>query len=158
MFTGNVTALLAHPVIAENDYLRKRGADVQGAAGNAGALGLKGLLRGFFPLIKPSALREVTGVLLTKHGVGPWARQPGPERRNELRAIFDLFDVDGTGTVTLADLEHAVREGAAALRENEDWPALAGKLVGHLRASGRRADALDFDQFAGLITACCGSG
>ena len=150
-------AVLDHPVVADNDYLRKRGDDVLGRAGAAGTLGLRGLLRGFFPLIKPSELSEVADGFLARNGVGPWARKAGGgERENELRAIFDLFDVDRAGAVDLRELADAVSEGSSALAGNEDWPALAGALFDHLAALERRAAPggkarVSFDQFADIV-------
>ncbi|KAH8098431.1 malate dehydrogenase [Aureococcus anophagefferens] len=105
----------------------------------------------------PSELSEVADGFLARNGVGPWARKAGGgERENELRAIFDLFDVDRAGAVDLRELADAVNEGSSALAGNEDWPALAGALFDHLAALERRAAPggkarVSFDQFADIV-------
>ena len=65
-----------------------------------------------------------------RRGVGPFARR-GDARRNELRAVFALFDVEGRGgAISLADVRNAVKRGGSGLSEADagDWPKLAEAL------------------------------
>ena len=114
------------------------------------ALSLKGFLKGYFPLIKPSELAECLDVCLARRGVGPFAKQ-GDARRNELRAVFALFDVEGRGAISLMDVRNAVRRGGAGLSEADagDWPKLAAALEAKI---GTIADGeIGFDAFARIV-------
>ena len=60
-----------HEAVQGIDYLRQRAVIV--AEDNKTALSLKGFLKGYFPLIKPSELAECLDVCLARRGVGPFA-------------------------------------------------------------------------------------
>ena len=134
----------------DHDYLRKRGEEA--LESGAEAMTLRALLKAFFPLCRPSEIREVHDLVLAKHGVGPWAKGGGAadERRNELRALFDLFDVDGRGRVDRADLRRAVAAGGGGLAAADaaDWPILADALEARLAAAG---GDVDFAEFARVV-------
>ena len=114
------------------------------------ALSLKGFLKGYFPLIKPSELAECLDVCLARRGIGPFAKK-GDARRNELRAVFALFDVEGRGAISMADVRNAVKRGGSGLSEADagDWPKLAEALEAKI---GVVADGeIGFEAFARIV-------
>ena len=138
-----------HETIQGIDYLRQR-ALIVAEDHTKTALSLKGFLRGYFPLIKPSELAECLDVCLARRGIGPFARK-GDARRNELRAVFALFDVEGRGAISMADVRNAVKRGGSGLSEADagDWPKLAEALEAKI---GTIADGeIGFEAFARIV-------
>ena len=65
-----------HETVQGIDYLRQRAVTLaEDHAGRATALSLKGFLKGYFPLIKPSELAECLDVCLARRGIGPFAKK-----------------------------------------------------------------------------------
>ena len=87
---------------------------------------------------------------LARRGVGPFARK-GDARRNELRAVFALFDVESRGAISLMDVRNAVKRGGAGLSEADagDWPKLAEALEAKIR--GIAAGEIGFEAFARIV-------
>ncbi len=138
-----------HETVQGIEYLRQR-AVLIGEDHTVKALSLKGFLRGYFPLIKPSELAECLDVCLARRGVGPFAKK-GDARRNELRAVFALFDVEGRGAISMADVRNAVKRGGSGLSEADagDWPRLAEALEAKI---GTIADGeVGFEAFARIV-------
>ena len=138
-----------HETVQGIDYLRQRALIV--AEDGKTALSLKGFLRGYFPLIKPSELAECLDVCLARRGVGPFAAKKGDARRNELRAVFALFDVEARGAISLMDVRNAVQKGGAGLSEADagDWPKLAEAL--EAKIGSIKDGEIGFDAFARIV-------
>ena len=139
-----------HETVQSIDYLRQRAVTISSEPGAKTALSLKGFLRGYFPLIKPSELAECLDVCLARRGIGPFAKK-GDARRNELRAVFALFDVEGRGAISMADVRSAVKRGGSGLSEADagDWPKLAEALEAKI---GSIADGeIGFEAFARIV-------
>ena len=133
-----------HETVQGIDYLRQRALIV--AEDGKTELSLKGFLKGYFPLIKPSELAECLDVCLARRGVGPFAK-----KRDELRAVFALFDVEGRGAISLMDVRNAVKRGGSGLSEADagDWPKLAEALEAKI---GTIADGeIGFEAFARIV-------
>jgi WD40 repeat protein len=134
-----------HETVQGIDYLRQR-ALIVAEDQTKTALSLKGFLRGYFPLIKPSELAECLDVCLARRGVGPFAKKD-----DELRAVFALFDVESRGAISLMDVRNAVQKGGSGLSEADagDWPKLAGALEAKI---GTIADGeIGFEAFARIV-------
>jgi len=141
-----------HETIQGIDYLRQR-ALIVAEDQTKTALSLKGFLKGYFPLIKPSELAECLDVCLARRGIGPFAKKGTSDdaRRNELRAVFALFDVEGRGAISMADVRNAVKRGGSGLSEADagDWPKLAEALEAKI---GTIADGeIGFEAFARIV-------
>ena len=142
-----------HETVQGIDYLRQRAVTIASEPGQATALSLKGFLKGYFPLIKPSELAECLDVCLARRGIGPFAKKGTADdaRRNELRAVFALFDVEGRGAISMADVRSAVKRGGSGLSEADagDWPKLAGALEAKIGAIAE--GEIGFEAFARIV-------
>jgi hypothetical protein len=141
-----------HETVQGIDYLRQR-ALIVAEDQTKTALSLKGFLKGYFPLIKPSELAECLDVCLARRGIGPFAKKGTADdaRRSELRAVFALFDVEGRGAISMADVRSAVKRGGSGLSEADagDWPKLAEALEAKI---GAIADGeIGFEAFARIV-------
>ena len=148
-----LSTIQSHDTVQGNDYLRRRAETV--AKEHESTLSLKGFLRGYFPLIKPSELAECMDVCLARRGIDTFGRggkaSADEARRRELRTVFALFDVGGRGSISMADVRNAVAKGGAGLSEADagDWPALAEAL--EAKIGGIDDGEIGFEDFARIV-------
>ena len=72
-------------------------------------------------------------------------------RRNELRTVFALFDVEGRGAISMGDVRSAVKRGGSGLSEADagDWPKLAEALEAKIGAIAE--GEIGFEAFARIV-------
>ncbi|KAJ1445933.1 WD40-repeat-containing domain protein [Pelagophyceae sp. CCMP2097] len=171
-----LAAVAAHKTVDDNAYFRAQASQLGGDATRAAGqqtISPKALLRAFFPLLRASDVAELHAHFLKKAGVSPWlhedtraraeadddsAAAPEAESRAELRALFDLFDVERCGSVPVADVDAAVGDAGAAGVLGEalpNWPALRLALRQRTGAllTADAAATLDVGAFVTLVRA-----
>lgn len=138
--------LARHRVVADNAYFHDQATDLEARLGAANAkLSLREILRAFFPLLKPGEL----GTLLKHYMRGDDVDQ---DHTTELRALFDLFDLGGTGRISVADFRQAVHEGSPAVTMHT-WPDLLASLDQVIAARLDAPSTISFHDFTAILDA-----
>ncbi|XP_010548415.1 PREDICTED: calcium-binding protein CML19 [Tarenaya hassleriana] len=87
------------------------------------------------------------GSTLRKGSAAPRGRNHGltKQKRREIREVFDLFDIDGSGTIDAAELSVAMRTLGFEINDEQINELMA-------EVDKDRSGAIDFDEFVQMMT------